>query len=139
MITRGTDYAIRLLRGLADGEIHTVTELTGKEMVPRPFAYKILKRLSKAGLVEILRGTDGGCRLAADLTRVNLYGLMTAIGDDCRIAGCTGDGFDCPWRAEHGGCTVHCCLAKIQAALKKELQAYSLAELLHQAGETSAM
>ncbi len=138
MITRGTDYAIRLLRGLADGEIRTVTELAAKEMVPRPFAYKILKRLSKAGLVEILRGTDGGCRLSADLTRVSLYSLMTAMGDDCRIAGCTEDGFDCPWRAEHGDCGVHCRLAKIQTALKKELQAYRLAELFRQAGETDA-
>ena len=58
MITRETDYAIRLLRTLRDRERHTVAEAAERELVPQPFAYKILKKLSKAGLVEVLRGVD---------------------------------------------------------------------------------
>ena len=53
MITRETDYAIRLLRTLADEERHTAAEAAERELVPQPFAYKILKKLSKAGLVEV--------------------------------------------------------------------------------------
>ena len=63
MITRETDYALRLLRTLQDGKRHTASEAAEREMVPSSFAYQILKKLARAGFVEIIRGTDGGCRL----------------------------------------------------------------------------
>ena len=130
MITRETDYAIRLLRTLADGERHTAAEAAERELVPQPFAYKILKKLSKAGLVEVTRGADGGCRLLADLEKTSLYDLMEAMGEDCRLSGCTVPGHRCTWREAHGGCTVHCKLLEIQRKLDAELQSHSLQEIL---------
>ena len=129
MITRETDYAIRLLRTLADGERHTAAEAAERELVPQPFAYKILKKLSKAGLVEVTRGADGGCRLLADLEKTSLYDLMEAMGESCRLSGCTVPGHRCTWREAHGGCTVHCHLAAIQEKLNGELKAHTLAEI----------
>ena len=88
VITRETDYALRILRALLDGELHTVGEIAQAELLPQAFAYKILKKLEKAGLLEILRGTAGGCRLAADLSRTSLYDLMTAIGEHSSLSAC---------------------------------------------------
>ena len=130
MITRETDYAIRLLRTLADGERHTAAEAAERELVPQPFAYKILKKLSKAGLVEVTRGADGGCRLLADLEKTSLYDLMEAMGESCRLSGCTVSGHRCSWREAHGGCTVHCKLLEIQRKLDAELRSHSLREIL---------
>ncbi len=131
MITRETDYALRLLRSLTDEEIHPVTEIAEKELVPQAFSYKILKKLSKAGYVQILRGADGGCRLAADLQKINLYDLMIAMGDNCGINRCMDSSYQCPWREKHEICEVHCKLAKIQEVITTELQAHSLHELLY--------
>ena len=130
MITRETDYALRLLRTLQDGERHTASEAAEREMVPSSFAYKILKKLARAGFVEIIRGTDGGCRLTADLGKVTLYDLMMAMGENCRLSSCRDPGYSCAWRLSHGGCSVHCHLADIQNTLNEELRAHTLESIL---------
>ena len=79
VITRETDYALRILRALLDGKLHTAGQIAQDELLPQAFAYKILKKLEKAGLVEVVRGTAGGCRLSADLIGTSLYDLMKAI------------------------------------------------------------
>ena len=100
------------------------------ELLPQAFAYKILKKLEKAGLVEVVRGTAGGCRLSADLTGTSLYDLMKAMGERGNLSSCMDPAYQCPWRSCHGGCTVHCKLAEIQNKLDEELRAHSLQEIL---------
>ena len=130
VITRETDYAIRILRALLDGELHTVGQLAQDELLPQAFAYKILKKLEKAGLVKVVRGTAGGCRLAADLARTSLYDLMMATGERSDLSACMDPDHQCPWRSSHGGCTVHCKLLEIQEKLDADLRSHSLEEIL---------
>ena len=130
VITRETDYALRILRALLDGEVHAVGEISRTAFLPQAFAYKILKKLEKAGLLEIRRGTAGGCRLTADLSRTNLYDLMTAIGERRSLSACMEPDYQCEWRSGHGGCAVHRRLLEIQRKLDAELQAHSLREIL---------
>lgn len=134
LITRETDYALRVLRALAGGEQLTAGEIAESELVPKQFAYKIIKKLSKAGMVSITRGADGGCRLAADLSRVTLSDLMNAMDEDKSVTACMEAGYDCAWRERHGGCAVHCGLTKVQRALDRELKAHTLRSLIY--GET---
>jgi len=103
VITRETDYALRLLRTLRDGERRTAAEAAERELVPQSFAHKILKKLARAGFVEVARGAEGGCRLSAELNRVTLYDLMTAMGEDSRLSSCMDPTYSCPWRGRHGG------------------------------------
>ena len=119
VITRETDYALRILRALLDGELHAAGEIAQTELLPQAFAYKILKQ-----------GTAGGCRLTADLTHISLYDLMAAMGERSDLSACMEPDFQCPWRSSHGGCTVHCKLLEIQRKLDAELQSHSLQEIL---------
>ena len=89
-----------------------------------------IKKLEKAGLLEIRRGTAGGCRLTADLGKVTLYDLMMAMGENCRLSSCMDPGYSCAWRLSHGGCSVHCHLADIQNTLNEELRAHTLESIL---------
>ena len=130
VITRETDYALRILRALLDGKLHTAGQIAQDELLPQAFAYKILKKLEKAGLVEVVRGTAGGCRLSADLTGTSLYDLMKAMGERGNLSSCMDPAYQCPWRSCHGGCTVHCKLAEIQNKLDEELRAHRLQEIL---------
>lgn len=43
VITRETDYALRILRALLDGKLHTAGQIAQDELLPQAFAYKILK------------------------------------------------------------------------------------------------
>ena len=113
-----------------DGKLHTAGQIAQDELLPQAFAYKILKKLEKAGLVEVVRGTAGGCRLSADLIGTSLYDLMKAMGERGNLSSCMDPAYQCPWRSCHGGCTVHCKLAEIQNKLDEELRAHSLQEIL---------
>ena len=130
IITRETDYALRILRVLLDGELHTVGQISQDELLPQSFAYKILKKLDKAGLIDVVRGTAGGCRLAADLSAVSLYDLMMARGEHSGLSACMDPAYPCSWRSCHGGCTVHGKLLEIQKNLDNELRSHSLREIL---------
>ena len=113
--------------GALTGEVPEAAE---RELVPQSFAHKILKKLARAGFVEVARGAEGGCRLSAELNRVTLYDLMTAMGEDSRLSSCMDPTYSCPWRASHGGCTVHCHLTGIQEKLNAELKAHTLEDIL---------
>ena len=44
IITKETDYALRILRVLLDGEKHSVAEMSETELIPNQFAYQILRK-----------------------------------------------------------------------------------------------
>ena len=130
VITRETDYALRILRALRDGSLHTTGQIAQDELLPQAFAYKILKKLEKAGYLEAISGTAGGYRLVADLSRVSLYDLMQATGERGTLSAYMDPDYPCAWRSGHGGCGVHSRLLHIQETLDAELRAHSLQELL---------
>ena len=130
IITRETDYALRILRALLDGELHTVGQIAQEECLPQSFAYKILKKLEKANLIQIVRGTAGGCRLSSNLANTSLYALMTAMGERSGLSACMDPDYACSWRNCHNGCTVHSKLLEIQTNLDNELRAHNLLEIL---------
>ena len=132
IITRETDYALRILRALAEGERMTAGELAQRDQVPQAFAYKIIKKLAKGGLVEIVRGAEGGCRLTADLDSATLYDVMACMEENAFVAACIAPGYVCAWREARGGqvCGVHCQLVQIQSKLDQELKAHTLRNLL---------
>ena len=80
---------MRVLRGLKDGRMHAVPDLTQDQMIPQAFTYKIMKKLDRAGLVEIVRGSAGGCRLKADLEQTSLADLMTAMEGSRCLSACS--------------------------------------------------
>ena len=128
VITRETDYALRILRALLDGKLHTAGQIAQDELLPQAFAYKILKKLEKAGLVEVVRGTAGGCRLSADLIGTSLYDLMKAMGERGNLSSCMDPAYQCY--------TAVCAMPNLKPvpdcreALDEELRAHSLQEIL---------
>lgn len=130
LLTRETDYALRVLRSLLDGEQRAVGEISGQQMIPQQFAYKIVKKLSRAGLVQVSRGVDGGCRLVADLSKVSLFDLMAIMEARSDVNACMEPGFTCPWREQNGRCCVHDRLCGIQQRMDDELRRCDLMSLL---------
>lgn len=132
LITKETDYALRMLRALADEKRATAAELAQGEQIPRQFAYKILKKLQKGGIVRILRGVDGGYVLATGLDRVSLLRLMQVMEESSSISPCMKPGYECLWCKTHGDaiCRAHIHLTAIQQRLDEELKAHSLQEIL---------
>ncbi|MDR1873659.1 MAG: Rrf2 family transcriptional regulator [Synergistaceae bacterium] len=131
LITRETDYALRVLRALSNGEQSTAGNICTRESLPQQFVYKILKKLEQAGFVQIARGAEGGCRLTADLKKASLYDLMEAMKAERLVSACMQPGFQCVWRQKNSGrCVVHSQLQRIQESLDAELRGHSLHKVL---------
>ena len=145
IMTRESDYAVRILRALAGGEKMTVGRICEAELVPVQFAYKILKKLAKCGYVEIFRGAEGGkcgyveifrgaeggCRLSADLSAVTLYDLLRCIDEDLFVNACMSPDYECAWRGAHcGECRFHSNLAGLQRVIEDELKRRTVGAML---------
>ena len=131
LITRETDYALRILSILALGQQFTAGELCEQEMIPRQFGYKILKKLDRGGLIEIIRGKNGGCRLACNLEETTLYHLMNVIGEDIRVSSCMIPEYECRRRENRDGCcTMNRKFMSLQKSLNQELKRCTLSELV---------
>jgi len=131
LITRETDYALRILRALSDSERHNMKELCQRESIPQQFAYKILHKLSGAGLVQTVRGVNGGVMLASDLRDITLLDLMRITESDSALSDCMKAGYTCTWAQKNCSiCTIHARLLQIQRKLDAEMQKLTLHELL---------
>lgn len=130
LFTRETDYAIRFFRTLIDGQQHSVSEITERELIPQQFAYKILRKLSGAGLVEVTRGAKGGCRLKVDLDEVSLLDLIGVVETKKSFVACLDPDFVCPYREKNNGCRVHSNLDVIEHKLSEQLGGITLREIL---------
>ena len=117
LITRETDYALRMLRVLLDEEKHSAAEMAETELIPMQFAYQILRKLS-AG------------ELSCDLRGVSLYDLMAVMGEHDVLCACMEPGYDCRWQSEHGKCDIHCQLTELQRKQDEAFRAVSLHRLL---------
>ena len=130
IITKETDYALRILRVLLDGEKHSVAEMSETELIPTQFAYQILRKLSAGNLVKVSRGALGGCELSCDLDATSLYDLMGVMGERGVLCACMEPGYECRWQDEHGRCAIHCQLAALQRKQDEAFHAVSLRRLL---------
>ena len=106
IITKETDYALRILRVLLDGEKHSVAEMSETELIPNQFAYQILRKLSAGNLVRVSRGALGGCALSCDLDATSLYDLMGVVGERGILCACMEPGYECRWQDKHGRCEM---------------------------------
>lgn len=130
-ITRECDYAVRVIRALSGMPRMSVNEICEKESITAPFAYKILKKLQKAGIVKGYRGVHGGYALNRLLRELTLFDVYSAIDPDMFIIECMNPNSSCVRDGENGvPCLVHRELESIQAELWAMLRRKTLDEIL---------
>jgi len=134
LLTKECDYGVRVIRVLADGAKKTVAEICEAERIPGQYAYKILKKLERAGFLRILRGCGGGYELVKPLNTFTLYDVITAIEDKIFIFECLRDDKFCPFKIAQQPCAVHNEYERIQKMLADELRGKTMDEVLSQAG-----
>ena len=129
-ITRESDYAMRVIRALMWEPRLSVSEICERESITAPFAYKILKKLQNAGLVEGYRGVHGGYALKRDPEELSLYEIYSAIDPDMSIIECLNGTYQCPRNGQDGvPCHAHDELKEIQDQLWTMLRRKSMKDL----------
>lgn len=76
-ITRESIYAICMIRALADHEVKSVRIICEDENIPYKWAYKILKRMERAGIVKAFYGAQGGYKLVKGLSQITMLDVLT--------------------------------------------------------------
>ncbi len=116
-LTKQTNYAVRMLMYCAanDGHLSRVPEIAKAYGVSELFLFKILQPLHKAGLVETVRGRNGGVRLGRAADRITLFDVVKVTEDNFAMAECFEDRVaECP--------LVNSC--GLNSALRKALNAF---------------
>ena len=130
-LTRECDYAIRVVRNLAEGTKRKVEEISDDEHIPQKYAYKIVKKLEKAGYLVSIRGRGGGYRLHQPLESFTLADIVLAVDSERFLNECLKSDSDCPFKnSDNEPCTVHHELVRIQEILLSELSSKSMATVL---------
>jgi len=130
LLTKECDYGVRTIRALADGGKRAVTAICEMEQIPIPYAYKILKKLEHAGLVQGLRGRDGGYQLVKSLDAVTLYDVVMAVDERLLIFECLRDGTHCPLHRPGNPCGVHLEFERLQGLLVASMREKTMQEVL---------
>jgi len=120
-LTKECDYAIRILRDLADLETKPVGSVCQREQIPLRFAYKIIKKLERAGIVRAHRGVYGGYQLIKKPDSLTLFDIVSVIDENLFLNECLRPNSDCPRNSGKNYCGVHSELGRIQCLLTKAL------------------
>jgi len=129
-LTKQTNYAVRTLMYCAanDGRLSRIPEIAKAYGVSELFLFKILQPLNKAGLVETVRGRNGGDRLPKPATDISLFDVVKVTEDSFAMAECFEAGeIECPLV---DSCGLNSALRKALNAFFEVLQQYSIDDLV---------
>lgn len=89
-ISKKTDYALRMVSELVKnpGTVISVRSIAQEDGIPYSFARSIQHDLVSAGIIESIRGSHGGMRLAVDPDGTSLLEVVEAIQGPVSISSC---------------------------------------------------
>ena len=130
MISTTAEYAVRAMLLLAmrkDDTALRADEIADAIGAPRNYLSKTLRILAREGLVDGLRGPNGGFRLAVDPRTVTIASLVDLFDDTREGNGCLVVDCDC---ASTSPCAVHRWWNKVGAAGRDSLETTNIAQLV---------
>ncbi len=129
-MTRVTDYGIVLLTYFArssEGTLHTARDLARDAHLPLPTVNKVLKTLTRHGLLESHRGVKGGYTLSRHPEEISVAEIISATEGPVAMTECTVDG---PGGCDHESeCPVSDNWQRINQAIQEALDGITLAEM----------
>ena len=128
IITKRSDYALRICRALKDGKTHNVREISEQEDIPKAFAYKIIRELEQSGIVSSERGKEGGYHLSRKLEELTVYDIVSVTEEDLAIVHCMKE--DCGRNTDDIPCRMHTELERIQQILEQELKDKPISDII---------
>jgi len=133
-ISRITDYGIVIMAHLAgrtDDGAHNARELAERTQLPAPVVSKILKSLTRAGLLASIRGSKGGYRLAHPAAQISVVRMIAALEGPVAMTECVIHPGVC---SQESSCGLQGPWQRINGAVQDALEKITLADLLEPQG-----
>lgn len=127
-LTKQTNYAIRMMMYCASADgLSRVNEIASFYDLSDQFLTKIVQVLTREGLLESVRGRNGGIRLARPAETIRISDIVRVTEDNFEMAECfEAGGTDCPLVT---GCGLNQALNEALSAFFAVLDRYTLADL----------
>jgi FeS assembly SUF system regulator len=127
-ISRLTDYGTGVLAYLANagGTPHSTSEVAEQTGLPAATVSKVLKLLTRAGLVISHRGAQGGYELSRPASGITAAEVIDALEGPLALTECSIEEGSCELEAL---CLVGTAWQRINQAIRRALDEISLAEL----------
>ncbi|WP_045365387.1 MULTISPECIES: RrF2 family transcriptional regulator [Methyloceanibacter] len=115
-LTRHSDYSLRVLMYLAafPDRLATAEQIAAAYDISHHHIMKVVQRLARLGLIETLRGRNGGIRLAQPPEKITIGEVVRATEEDFDLVEC--------FRTKTACCITPVC--RLQTALRDALGAY---------------
>lgn len=128
-LTQYSDLGLRLMMYLAlrDGEPVTIGDASERLAVSKNHLVKVSHQLTRAGLIESLRGRNGGVRLAYPPEQITVEQLLRVTEDNFDLVECFGGANTC---VIVGACRLGAALAEAREAFFASLRQVSMADLV---------
>ncbi len=129
-LTRQTNYAVRMLMYCAvnDDRLSRIPEIARAYGVSELFLFKILQPLVENGLVETVRGRNGGVRLGRPAKDISLFDVVRVTEENFAMAECfENDASECPLI---DSCALNSALREALHAFFGVLMKYSIADMV---------
>ena len=133
IIKKDTDYAMRMLAYLAlnNGKSPVAArKLATAGEVPEDFAYKILRKLTRAWLTIGSMGSHGGFKLGKAPKEISFLDVVSAVQGDISVRKCCLANDACD---RQGICDISKVLGGLQDNLTGSLQKITVADILKEA------
>lgn len=129
-LTKQTNYAVRMLMYCAANgdKLSRIPEIARAYGVSELFLFKILQPLTKAGIIQTVRGRNGGVRLPKPASEITLFDVVRVTEDSFAMAECFEAGeVECPLV---DSCGLNAALRKALNAFFDVLQQYTIDDLV---------
>ncbi len=131
-LSRHADYALRIVLDLALRPSSRIGDIAQRRAAPSAFLAKIARSLVRAGLLQSLRGRNGGVALARPASRITVLQVIEAVDGPLALNRCVHGGSGCPLSRS---CPAHPLWMKLQRIVADELKAVTIDNLLREAGK----
>ncbi len=130
-ISKISDYGLRLVLALSrlhpKGDNYSARDLARITGLPRPIASKVLKILSREGVLCSARGVNGGYKLAFEPHLISVGQVLRALEGPILIKGCLEEDSGC---GNVDICTVRFNWSRINRSIGQVLDSVSLPDLM---------
>jgi Rrf2 family iron-responsive transcriptional regulator len=128
-LTRQTNYAMRILMYCAanNDRLSRIPEIANAYSVSELFLFKILQPLVENGLVETVRGRNGGVRLGRPADQISLFDVVRVTEESFAMAECFESDSDCPLV---DSCALNSALREALNAFFEVLGRHTIADLV---------
>ena len=134
LLSKMADYGVTLMVALAEERLVetlvTTQALARRTALPLPTVSKLLKLLVQAGLVESIRGSQGGYRLRLAPNRISIAALLAAIDGGFALTQCTKVGQSHDQCDRTSFCTTRPQWHRLNEKLLASLERVTLEELM---------